>query len=295
MKIGLNTYSFRRELDNKSLSLEQIWKIIDKIGLFEGVELLDKHIPGWPNNLADGVKQVKEQVSSYNWKLYALGPHLKMYQNDKSRDKEIEEYKKWIDLAANNDIPQIRSQVGGTLNYFAKINPSGGIKKVVKLLDKVLPYAQERNVKIGIETHWAYSSEPKFLLQITEIYKEKFPNALGIIFDWGNFFKNKARYEALEIASRLYNHCHNHVKMFSFGENFQQVYDNSTKSERNNYDSMKIVRKFAENNFKNYFSIEFEGKQPTLEGVYKSAHALKYAITNGNHKIDTSFDWNSLL
>ena len=61
-----------------------------------------------------------------------------------------------------------------------------------------------------------------------------------------------------------------------------------------NYDSMKIVRRFAENNFQNYFSIEFEGKQPTLEGVYKSVHALKYAITNGQHKIDPTFDWNTL-
>jgi hypothetical protein len=133
------------------------------------------------------------------------------------------------------------------------------------------------------------------LLQITELYQEKYPNALGIIYDWGNFFTNKARYQALDIACKPFNHCHNHVKMFSFGENFQQIYDNSTKNERYNYDSMKIVKKFAENDFKNYFSIEFEGKQPTLEGVYKTAHALKYAIMNGNHKIDSKFDWETLL
>jgi sugar phosphate isomerase/epimerase len=295
MKIGLNTYSFRRELESKSLTHEQIWKILDKIGLFDGIELLDKHVPGWPHNLQEGVKIVKEQMAVYNWKLYALGPHVKMYQGNKSRDKEIEEYKKWIDLASDNDIPQIRSQVGGTLNFFSKINPSGGIKKVSQLLDKVLPYAEQRNVKIGIETHWAYSSEPRFLEQITELFKSKYGNSLGIIFDWGNFFTNKARYEALDIASKPNNHCHNHVKMFDFGENFQQIYNPSVESERFNYDSIRIVKKFAENGFKNYFSIEFEGKQPTIEGVYKSAHALKYAITNGNHKINPNFNWNSLL
>ena len=58
---------------------------------------------------------------------------------------------------------------------------------------------------------------------------------------------------------------------------------------------MKIVNTFRESNLKNYFSIEFEGLQPAVEGVYKSACALKYAISNRNYRIPPDFDWKTLL
>jgi sugar phosphate isomerase/epimerase len=286
MKIGLNTYSFRAELEKtKTLTLDQVFGIAQKIGLVDGIELLDRHIPRWSSgDLKAGVAQIKELAASYKFPIYALGPHLKMYQNNSAAEaKEIQNYKKWIDLAADNGIPQIRSQVAGPFGFFAKKFLNKGVKKVQHLLDQVIPYAEKRNVKIGIETHWGYSSWPPFLKAITEIYASS--PALGIIFDWGNFWNNDVRYGALELAVQPHNHVHNHVKIFHFGENYQET----------DYDSMKIVRDFAKNNFTNYFSIEFEGKQPTIEGVFKSVHALKYAITNGAHKIPVDYDWNSLL
>jgi sugar phosphate isomerase/epimerase len=284
MKIGVNTYSFRKELSSNTLTLDQVWNILGKLGLVEGIELLDRHIPGIEyGNLNAGVKSVVEKTATYNWPVYALGPHLKMFQTNKNIPKEVAEYRKWIDLAADNGIPQIRSQVAGPFGFFAKKLLNKGVAQVKKLLDQVIPYAEQRNVKIGIETHWGYSSWPPFLKAITDIYAES--PALGITFDWGNFWNNEVRYDALDIAVQPHNHCHNHVKIFNFGENFQEI----------NYDSMRIVSSFAKNKFKNYFSIEFEGKQPTLEGVYKSVHALKYAISNGKHKIDPNFDYKSLM
>jgi sugar phosphate isomerase/epimerase len=294
LKIGVNTYSFRNELEKKSLNIEQVFKIVKKIGMVDGIELLDRHIPGWGSaDLNKGIKDTIELAKSYNLKLFALGPHLKMFREVESeRETEIKEYFKWIDYAHNNGINQIRSQVtgGGKLEIFARLQLSKGLKITSILLDKVLPYAEKQGVKIGIETHWGFSSSPPFLDKITEKYKES--PSLGVTFDWGNFFKCKNRYEALEIAARPHNHCHNHVKFFSFGENFQQL--DKKGEERHYYDSQKIVNTFRQNNFNNYFSIEFEGSQPTLEGVYKSVHGLKYAITNGAHKIDPNFDWNSL-
>jgi len=298
LKIGLNTYSFRNELEReRSLSLYDIWKIAKNIGLIEGIELLDRHIPNWPNNnLKEGIKKCSEELETFELKIFALGPHLKLYKlEEREREKEINEFKRWIDYAADFGINQIRSQVGGILKFWDRNGPIKGVNVVSKLLDKVLPYAQQRGVKIGIETHWSFSSNPIFLEKITDKYKESFPNTLGIIFDWGNFNNNKNRYKALEIASRPYNHCHNHVKIFNFGNNFQQVQSKFFKLSRFNYDSMKIVQQFKKNNFNNWFSIEYEGKLSAIEGVYKSAHSLKYALTDGNHKIDLNFNWNELL
>ena len=109
---------------------------------------------------------------------------------------------------------------------------------------------------------------------------------MGIIYDWGNFKLNKQRYGALSVSTRKHNHCHNHVKIFHFNDEFQEK----------RYDSMRIVKEFADAGFDDYFSIEWEGwKNPTLEGVYKSVNALMYAITEGKHELNQNFDYDSLL
>ena len=281
MKIGLNTYSFRKEILKNKYSLENIWNITNKIGYIEGIELFDGHIPGWPNgDLDKGIKLVIERIESYGWKLFGLGPHFKLYQRLKWINKETIEIKKWIDLASDNGIPDIRAQVAGPFNF--EKNLPKHVQRVIDLLDKVIPYAEERSVKIVIETHHQLSSYPPFLEEVTEHYKNS--PALGINFDWGNFANNEDRYETLKIATRPYNHAHNHVKIFHFGEHFQEV----------EYDTIKIVDAYRKAGFKDYFSIEFEAPQNSIKGVYKSVHALRYAITNGKHEIDYDFDWRPL-
>ena len=80
-----------------------------------------------------------------------MGPHVHMYRETKKRrDAEVIEYKKWIDLAADNGIPMLRSQVGGMLKLGPINLHNHGIKAVKYLLDKVLPYAEERNVQLGL-------------------------------------------------------------------------------------------------------------------------------------------------
>ena len=74
------------------------------------------------------------------------------------------------------------------------------------------------------------------------------------------------------------------MKIFHFGDNFQET----------EYDTIKIVDAYRKAGFQDYFSIEFEGSQNSIKGVYQSVHALKYAITGGNHDIDYAFDWKSL-
>ena len=176
--------------------------------------------------------------------------------------------------------PDIRAQVGGPLKF--EKNFPKHVQRVEDLLNSVIPYAEERNVKICIETHHRLSSCPKFLEQITDTFKNS--PALGINYDWGNFPNNEQRYETLTIAVKPHNHAHNHVKIFHFGENFQET----------KYDTIKIIDAYRKNGFKDYFSIEFEGAQNSIKGVYQSVHALKYAITEGKHKIDYDFDWKSL-
>ena len=143
-------------------------------------------------------------------------------------------FKKWIDLSADNGIPAFRCQVSGSVGVGLRFRLQKGVKIVKQLLDQVVPYAAERGVKIGMETHWHFSSYPPFLKAISDLYQDS--PGLGIIFDWGNYHNNKDRYQALAIAAVPHNHVYNHSKIFHFDDHFQEI----------KYDTMKIVSDFRE-------------------------------------------------
>ena len=286
MKIGVNTYSFRKELASGALNLSQVLETISKISEIGGIELLDKHIPSEAGStLSQQIAKVKKEAESKNLKIYAMGPHLKLWQNNKkAREVEIQNFKKWIDAASENGIPALRMQGGRPMFFWDKNRTEHAISVYNHILKEVVPYAENKKVKLGLETHWAHTSQPIFLKRFSEEFGGS--PSIGIIFDWGNFFNNEDRFQALETAALPKMHIHNHVKMFNF---------DGTTGLCTDWDAYMIVDTFRKNKFSNYFSIEYEGKEDGVTGVFKSVEVLKYCISLKQHNIDLNTDPHSLF
>ena len=286
MKIGLNTYSFRNELKSGALSLSQVLEICSKMGTIEGIELFDGHLRASDGpDLRSQVQVAKEEIEGLGLELFALGPHIRFRRKGKRRaKKEPSEFKRWIDAAADNDIPNLRVQGGGPIGLFGMGPPEQGIQEYEKILPHVLPYAEERGIKLGLETHGKYSSEPDFL----RLYADKWGDSphIAIIFDWGNFASNDELYRALDVAKEPKLHAHNHVKMYEF--------DPETGMETG-YGAYKIVETFRKEGFSDYFSIEYAGSEDAVVGVFKSAEVLKYCISEKKNPIDLETDPLSFL
>lgn len=286
MKIGVNTYAFRKELSKNELTLSKVFEILAKFKDVSGIELLDRHIlESYGSDLNSRIGKIKEEAQSYGLGIYALGPHLHCWNNSMAQaEKEIKEFKIWIDAAHANGIPAIRMQGGHPPLFWDNFLLKKALGVYGRILNQVIPYAEANSVKLGLETHWAHTSNPAFLKLFAEEYKKS--PSIGIIFDWGNFKNNKTRFKALEVASMPEMHVHNHVKMFNFDPQTGLCTD---------WDAYAIVDAFRKNNFKGAFSIEYEGKADGITGVFRSIEVLRYCLSEKKHKIDLETDPHSLL
>ena len=114
MKIGVNTYAFRKELSKNELTLTQIFRILAKFKDIYGIELLDRHIlDRYGSDLNSRIGGIKKEAESYGLSIYALGPHLHCWNNSVSQvEKEVKEFKTWIDAAHANGIPALFVALG---------------------------------------------------------------------------------------------------------------------------------------------------------------------------------------
>ena len=286
MKIGVNTYAFRKELSKNELTLTQIFTILAKFKDVFGIELLDRHIlESYGSDLSSRIGKIKQEAESYGLSIYALGPHLHCWNNSMSQvEKEVKDFKTWIDAAHANGIPALRMQGGRPALFWDNFLLKKALDVYGRILNQVIPYAEANSVKLGLETHWAHTSNPEFLKLFAEKYGKS--PSIAIIFDWGNFKSDKTRFKALEVASQPNMHVHNHVKMFNFDPKTGLCTD---------WDAYAIVDAFRKNNFKGTFSIEYEGKEDGITGVFRSLEVLRYCLSEKKHQIDLTTDPHSFL
>ena len=147
-------YSFRKELGSGTYTLEDVITIAKNLKYVKGFELLDNHIPGFKSEDTEksvvdaGIKKFKKLAEDADMEVYALGPHTKLYQEKVNLDSEVEKFKKWIDLCADNGIPNMRTQIQGPWGFKLKRNFKPVMDACVYILDRVLPYAVEKKVMI---------------------------------------------------------------------------------------------------------------------------------------------------
>lgn len=285
MKIGVNTYSFRKELKSGVLTLSQIFSILSDFKDVDGIELLDHHIfESYGPDLNSRIAKIKEEAASFGLKIYAMGPHMRCWTNNQSEvDREVKEFKKWIDAAHAAGIPTLRMQGGRPKKFWDAFRLEHALGVYDKTLSQVVEYAASNSVNLGLETHHHHSSDPGFLKIFAEKYKD---TTVGIIYDWGNFTSNANRFKSLKTACLPYMHVHNHAKMYNFDPKTGLCPD---------YDVERIIEGFRNANFKDYFSIEFEGKADGMTGVFRSIELLRYYLSGKSHKIDMITDPLSLL
>ncbi|MBN2157028.1 MAG: sugar phosphate isomerase/epimerase [Candidatus Lokiarchaeota archaeon] len=265
-RIGVETYSFRHELRKGTLSLYEIFRIAKYLEL-HGLGLHYDHFT------AEELPRIVEEAKGFDLSIYALGPKGDLISPPDKRDKIINNYKHYIDLAGDNGIPFVRAFMMG---HIYRLNKLIGQKKqfqfAVDTISPIVEYAEQRNVSLSIESHWKFSSDIEFMNTILEHFSTK---ALGWLYDFGNYYSEEDRWAALElIKERRLNYVH--AKMYAFNRiGFE------TK-----LDYMKLIRELKKADYMGIYSIEFEGKLSDMDGVAKSYELLMHCIYGDAHHIN---------
>jgi len=116
-----------------------------------------------------------------------------------------------------------------------------------RLLDsfgEILPVAQENDIRIAIENHWGYSSDPSILLKILKAINS---NLVGFCPDFGNFLSNHDRYQALQMLMPLAFNVH------------AKTYEFDAQGEEKSIDFQRCFQIIRSSSYQGPIVAEFEG------------------------------------
>lgn len=159
--------------------------------------------------------------------------------------KEIEERKKWVDIAAALGAESVRPNPGGTVQMTDFTRPIAAYKELAE-------YGKTKGVKVLIENHGNVAAKAE---NIVTIIKAAGPPWAGTLPDFGNF-EEQERYQSLEAMFPLAQVvCH--ARGLEFDE----------KGHETRFDFARCVRISKAAGFKGVYSAEFAGPGDPYEGT----------------------------
>lgn len=160
---------------------------------------------------------------------------------------EIDERKKWIDIAAELGAGSIRPNPGGTVQMTEFSRPIAAYKELGA-------YGKSKGVKVLIENHGNVAAKAE---NIVAIVKGAGPDWVGTLPDFGNFPETE-RYHGLELMFPLASTvCHARGLTFS------------AQGGETGFDFRRCVEIAQKAGFKGVYSAEFGGPGEPYEGIQK--------------------------
>jgi sugar phosphate isomerase/epimerase len=267
--IGVSTYSFWH-FQKEKVPIEKCINLAANYG-FDAVEILEVQMTKKdPKTIAE----IKRQTLSLGLFLCGLSTHQTFLTPDKKiRQENIDKTKQSIELAHNLGIPTIRVNTGrwGTSKNFDELMKNRGIEPplsgykdedgfpwVIESFQKLVPFAEEAGVVMGLENHWGLGSTPEGVLKIVDAVDSPY---LRVTADTGNFFEGYyEKFDKLIPKAVLVQ-----TKTYYGGGVWYSL----------EIDYNKIAAILQKHNYRGFISLEFEGNEPPETAVPKSLAMLR--------------------
>jgi len=265
-RMAANTWCYR------DLPVEEAVARISALGL-KGVELV-AHAPCWhadPRASDEEIGRLKELVASKGLEIVAVSPatdYLK-FTPDEQRE-QIEHTKANVDLAVRLGAPVVRIFAGGAV-------PEGRsweecVRAVVEQLKECARYAEDRGIKLGIESHGKFGTDLNALAAIIERVNSP---ALGLTLDTANFLVNGV--DPVEAARRLSGRIfHTHLK------DAKVLPDGSHKGTalgEGDVPIREVIEELKRQGYDGWLCIEYEGEEDPDVGLKKSVEFLRGLVS----------------
>jgi sugar phosphate isomerase/epimerase len=267
--IGVSTYSFWHFLEEE-VPIEKCINLAAKYG-FDAVEILEVQMTKKDKKT---ISEIKRQTLSLGLFLCGLSTHQTFLTPDKKiRQENIDKTKQSIELAHNLGIPTIRVNTGrwGTSKDFDELMKNRGIEPplsgykdedgfpwIIESFQKLVPFAEEAGVVMGLENHWGLGSTPEGVLKIVDAVDSPY---LQITADTGNFLENYyEKFEKLIPKTVLVQ-----TKTYYGGGKWYSL----------EIDYDKIAAILQKHNYRGFISLEFEGNENPETAVPKSLAMLR--------------------
>ncbi|HZT30227.1 MAG TPA: sugar phosphate isomerase/epimerase family protein [Bryobacteraceae bacterium] len=235
LKAGLVAYSFRRQLQAKTLTYEDLIRYVADLGL----DGLDTTVYWFPDTSDQYLASLRRTAYKHAVSLYSAAVRARLAQPTPELQRaEVENIRKWVDIADKLGATHVRV-FGGAIPKGA--SESQAIAWAVEVLKRGAEYAGSKGIILGVEDDGGLTTTAE---PTVEIVKQTDSPWAGINLDTGNFPKNGYAQVALCIPYAVNVHFKAHIA--------------SPDGVKEKADWDRLLGMFAKSGYKGYVSIEYE-------------------------------------
>lgn len=239
MKLGCSSWSYHRTIERGILNQESWIRICGEELRLDGVELLAGH---FPSTEKEYLRKVKILCTNLGLSIYCVSPGGNFtLPTEEEREKELQEVKRWIDIASYMGAPVVRIFAGGRVREGDK---SRVWAPMIDCLKSLAHYAAQYGIVLGMENHGGgFTATSEGVIKILQEVNSPY---LKLTLDTGNYLDSYPSIEATAPYAVLV-----HAKL----------YDVKGGEERE-LDYPRILRILRGVSYNGYLSIEYEGEDP---------------------------------
>ena len=257
MRPGLVAYSFRKQLEAKTLTYESLISYVSDLGL-DGLDTTVYWFPDTTDRYLASLRRTayKNAVSLYS---IAVRVHLAQPTLD-LRQAEYEKFKQWTDVAEKLGATHIRV-FGGAVPK--GVTTTQALAWAVEVLKRCAEYSAAKGILIGVEDDGGLTTTAEPTLEL--VHQAGSP-WVGINLDTGNFPKDGYSQVAM---------CIPYATSVHLKENIANEDGVRVKA-----DWDRLIGMFAAAGYKGYLSLEYE----SLENVDTEVPRLTAELRRGIRK-----------
>ncbi len=244
LKPALCAYSFRQDLQSKARSYEDLVRSCVEWD----VDGLDMTVYWVPSTERAWLHSLRRLAYRCGISIYSIAIRTELTRAEqKERDAEVDNIRRWVDAAAALGAGHIRV-FGGYLRN--GITEEQAVPWVVECLQRGAEIAGAQGVILGLENHGGITTRAERILEIVRKVNSPW---VGINLDTGNFPQDPWRQMEMCLPYAV------NVQVKS-----EMVHEDGKRGPQ---DWDRVVKLVASGGYKGYLSLEYEAKEPAATAV----------------------------
>jgi len=253
-RTGLVAYSYRTALQSKAMTYEDLIKV----AVDTGTDGIDMTVYWLPSTDSDYLLSLRRLAYRNRVEIYSIGTRVQLAQpTPELRDKQLEELKKWLDVA---------QRVGAThIRVFGGPKPAGAtLEQAIGFASETLKRGAElagaRGIILGVEDDGGITDFAKDTIAIVKGADSQWA---GMNLDIGNFRPPNV-YDQIEMSIPYAVSTHIKTTM---------ALDDGKS--RGPFDMDRVFKMFVAHGYRGYMGLEFEATEDPATAVPENLRKLK--------------------
>ncbi len=235
LRPGLVAYSFRKELEARSMSYENLIRYVADLGL----DGLDTTVYWFPDTSSKFLAGLRHTAYRNSVSLYSVAARIRLCQpTPELQQAEVNNAIKWTDVAEQIGAAHVRV-FGGSVPKGA--SESQAIAWAVEVAKRASDYAAGKGIVLGIEDDGGLTTTAEPTIEIVKRVDSPF---VGMNLDTGNFPKNGYAQVALSIPYAVNVHFKS------------QIAGEDGAKQKADWD--RLLAMFAQHGYRGFVSLEYE-------------------------------------